>query len=53
LSASDALGFRSACVSENSKEPGCSWLFLAVFERQRIANAWRPEITNLTAKLQA
>jgi hypothetical protein len=27
------LGFRTACASENSKEPGCSWLFLAVFEK--------------------
>jgi hypothetical protein len=52
LSASDSLGFRSACVSENSKEPGCSWLFSREPGRQRIANAWRPEITNLTAKLQ-
>jgi len=37
LSASDSLGFRSACVSENSEELGCSWLFLAVFERARPA----------------
>jgi hypothetical protein len=48
----DSLGFRSACVSENSKEPGCSGLFSREPGRQRIANAWRPEITNLTAKLQ-
>jgi len=34
LSASDALGFRSACVSGNSEHPGCSWL-LFDFSRKR------------------
>jgi hypothetical protein len=39
-------------TAKNLAVRGYSWLFSRKPGRQRIANAWRPEITNLTAKLQ-
>jgi hypothetical protein len=39
-------------TAKNLAVRSCSWLFSREPGRQRIAHAWRPEITNLTAKLQ-